>query len=704
MRAIGVRPGIAVLWTLLELSAFAQGTAFQYQGQLSVGGQGANGAFDWRVGLFDELTGGSLVGPIHTNLNVAVVNGWFTTTLDFGTAAFSGAGRWLELEVRPAGNGAYTVLAPRQAVLPVPYAHYALAASGSVGPVGPAGPVGLAGLNWLDAWDASVTYQPTDAVSFDGSSWVAKAGNVASKPSGDAATWGLLAAQGLPGPVGPVGPLGSQGPAGSPGAPGTAGAPGPQGLQGEPGPSGSTDGWARLGNAGTDVNVNFVGTTDNAPLSFRVFNEQVLRLESQPSGTRIIGGRGQSLNPGSTNSAILSGRDHSIASAAHESVIVGGVGSVVEGDQRSAFIGGGARNRIRQDNQHAVIVGGRDNRIGTNVVISLVVGGGENVIANNVDGGLMVGGFRNDILGSNNPNRREIAPILIGGSDNEIGRESNWAIILGGDNNRIGTNCASAITMGGTNNLVADNCGFSLAAGRRTRVNHVGAFIWSDSQNESFATAGVNTFNVRSEGGMHLNGDTSMFFGNSTRQMLNLWGDGYGIGVQSGTHYARTDSAGSFSWFRGGAHSNSANSPGAGGEEMMRLNSSGLRVNGTFVSASDRNAKENITPVDPGLVLDKVVAMPISHWNYKQDPESRHLGPMAQDFHAAFGVGPDDKHIATVDADGVALAAIQGLNRKVEEQERSLKARDEQIERFQADLAELRGLVRGLIDVRKENL
>jgi trimeric autotransporter adhesin len=57
---------------------------------------------------------------------------------------------------------------------------------------------------------------------------------------------------------------------------------------------------------------------------------------------------------------------------------------------------------------------------------------------------------------------------------------------------------------------------------------------------------------------------------------------------------------------------------------------------------------------------------PSRRWNFKQDANSPHIGPMAQDFYAAFGVGPDDKHIATVDADGVALAAIQGLNRKLE--------------------------------------
>lgn len=127
---------------------------------------------------------------------------------------------------------------------------------------------------------------------------------------------------------------------------------------------------------------------------------------------------------------------------------------------------------------------------------------------------------------------------------------------------------------------------------------------------------------------------------------------------------------------------------------MMRLNSGGLRVNGTFVSASDRARKENFQPVDPAAVLEKVAALPISEWNYKEDPASRHVGPMAQDFHAAFGVGPDDQHIATVDADGVALAAIQGLHRKVEEQAAALRARDERIARLETELAEVKDLVR----------
>jgi len=88
---------------------------------------------------------------------------------------------------------------------------------------------------------------------------------------------------------------------------------------------------------------------------------------------------------------------------------------------------------------------------------------------------------------------------------------------------------------------------------------------------------------------------------------------------------------------------------------------------GSWTSISDRNAKENFQPVNPRGVLEKVAALPMSTWNYKsQDTSVRHIGPMAQDFKAAFDVGESETGITTIDADGVALAAIQGLNQKLE--------------------------------------
>jgi hypothetical protein len=113
---------------------------------------------------------------------------------------------------------------------------------------------------------------------------------------------------------------------------------------------------------------------------------------------------------------------------------------------------------------------------------------------------------------------------------------------------------------------------------------------------------------------------------------------------------------------------------------------------------SDRNAKEQFKPVDARDVLDRVARLPISEWQYKENADSRHIGPMAQDFHAAFAVGRDDKHIATVDADGVALAAIQGLNQKLEEQ---LRDKDRRIQELERAVEQLRALVQTAISAKR---
>ncbi|MCQ6563988.1 tail fiber domain-containing protein [Paenibacillus mendelii] len=82
----------------------------------------------------------------------------------------------------------------------------------------------------------------------------------------------------------------------------------------------------------------------------------------------------------------------------------------------------------------------------------------------------------------------------------------------------------------------------------------------------------------------------------------------------------------------------------------------------------DKNSKENFSDVSSLQVLDKLASMPIQSWNYKDDPTSvRHIGPTAQDFQTAFGLnGEDDIHISSIDLQGVALGAIQGLNEKNE--------------------------------------
>lgn len=98
----------------------------------------------------------------------------------------------------------------------------------------------------------------------------------------------------------------------------------------------------------------------------------------------------------------------------------------------------------------------------------------------------------------------------------------------------------------------------------------------------------------------------------------------------------------------------------------------------TLVHTSDATRKRNAQPVDPDAVLEGVARLPIERWQYDND-DAYHLGPMAQDFSAAFGLGVNDRTIATVDGDGVALAAIQALHRRVEELTAQLEALHRQL-------------------------
>ena len=143
--------------------------------------------------------------------------------------------------------------------------------------------------------------------------------------------------------------------------------------------------------------------------------------------------------------------------------------------------------------------------------------------------------------------------------------------------------------------------------------------------------------------------------------------------------------------------------------------------NSTWTQLSDRNAKTAIVPVDARAVLDKIAAMPLNTWQYKtQEAKYRHMGPMAQDFYAAFKLGESDTGIDTVDADGVALAAIQGLNAKLEEkvaakdaeiaalrerlstQDARVAAQDARIATLESADRDLAGIKRQLAALREE--
>lgn len=226
----------ATLICVAAASASAQapvGTAFTYQGTLRLGGNAVTVSTDFKFRLFDALTGGSQInGELPATLTPDS-DGGFSVDLDFGTTAFTGSARFVEIDVRsPAGSGTFTTLVPRQEIKPTPYALFAL--SGNTGPAGPQGPVGPAG----PAGPAGST-GPTG-------------------PAGPAGTTGAT------GPAGPQGPQGNTGPVGPPGA---TGAIGPQGPVGPAGASPFT--LNGLNAVYTQGNVGIGVTAPGAPLHVR---------------------------------------------------------------------------------------------------------------------------------------------------------------------------------------------------------------------------------------------------------------------------------------------------------------------------------------------------------------------------------------------------------------------------------------------------
>lgn len=309
----------------------------------------------------------------------------------------------------------------------------------------------------------------------------------------------------------------------------------------------------------------------------------------------------------------------------------------------AAAIGGGSGNTA--DGEYASIGGGLSNSAGGN---SAAVGGGN---GNSASGAYAsVGGGEGNTasgehasIGGGNENTASAVLTTISGGDNNEATGLNATVGGGvynfatGESSVIGggywntASGARAIVSGGANNSAAGD--YSFVAGRRAQNNittHDGVFLFADSSDFAFHSTAANQFRVRATGGVQfvtaINGTTGA--------------DTAGVQVAAG--------------------------------------------GGSWSALSDRSLKANLASVDSQAVLQAVAGMPISTWNYTaQDTSIRHIGPMAQDFYAAFNVGEDERHITTIDADGVALAAIQGLNEVVEEKEARISALEAQVARLQ---------------------
>ncbi len=430
--------------------------------------------------------------------------------------------------------------------------------------------------------------------------------------------------------------------------------------------------WDTQGNAGTNPATDFVGTIDAQPLLFRADNLIGARL--QRNGLGINWTAGYDVQAAFGSSAISIGGGSGQRAWSNGSTIAGGINNVA-GDSTlipaagiSATVGGGIANLAR--GQFSTVAGGSANRaIGQSATVS--------------------GGEMNKAIG--------VGATASGGAEACAGGRFSWAA---------GYRVAARPGTGG------ELCSITNATSGDSNGDE-GTFVWGDAIGEALVSTGPNQFLLRSEGGVGVNGTPPNANGGFEFSIFgNTPDEGYvelGL-IPKPSLNGNTGERVELGVGKGGAGSNDAdlriahrNNSGSffehlsirgDGSVIVRSNPANLAQGvqlaigaGAWSTLSDRNLKTDIQSILPLDVLERLVAMPIQQWRYIGQPgDVQHIGPMAQDFAAAFGVGENDTTISTVDADGVALAAIQGLNQKLEAENAALQA---QLQQLAARLAAL---------------
>jgi hypothetical protein len=365
----------------------------------------------------------------------------------------------------------------------------------------------------------------------------------------------------------------------------------------------------------------------------------------------LIGAGEQNLVAGSTGAVVAGFRNQASGAGAFV-----GAGDLNVASGAGAVVGGGGTADANISAPQNVAAGvdafvgaGDENYIGALALASVAVGGA----GNSIDAPYgAIGGGAHNAIGAQNFAGAALFDVIAGGDDNAIEATvsggARYATIVGGAANRV--SAQGATVGGGTQNRVsglyavvpggratAAGTG-SFAAGISALALHDGTFVWSDGASPTAVKSSAPyQFVARSSGGFFLYSNAS---------------------ATAGVRLA----------------------PGSG----------------AWASLGDRAAATALVAVDDAAVLAKVGELPVSAWSYRsEDPRVRHVGPMAQDFYEAFGVGEDDRHIASIDEDGVALAATKALRDEdlaLRDQSRELRA---ELRELRAGLSRVRRLVGG---------
>ena len=655
----------------------AQVTAFSYQGRLTAVGMSATGSYSLRFALFDADLGGNLVGGPLTNRLVDVKDGIFSVFLDFGNGPLNGSARWIEIGVEGPGESEFTTLQPRQRIGATPYSIVA---------------AGIASVVAQNSFGPA----PYTTIGGGSSNAVAGPGNTIGGGSQNLAQSSLSTIAG--------------------------------GLRNQ-----ATNDFSVVGggeynvSGGTDSTVG--GGANNSAVGKSTTVGGGIANRAIGSYATISGGYGN--QAGGKSSTVTGGQgnsssgDYSTAmgygSIAYGRYSTASGGESVASGESSVAIGASVRATGNYSfatgfmtvagGMGAAAIGSETQAIGDYSTAlgfhSTATGNYSTAIGNltHADGNDSVALGAATIAGPFSMACGFYAAATNSGcfvwSDHHLGEFATTA------DNQFLIRASGGVGIGTTSPQTAVHV---LAPEARLRLEST-----SDSAYSTLEYASSDRVWHTGIGGPavvnQLNDKYYIYDATAGQVRLVISTNGFvGVGTTSPQGALQVSSSGTVPQFnlvqeqpdeyaritlgvtgrpRWTVSVEPSSTPTLnfwnGSANVAYLNYNGAMWAQSFNPISDRKAKENFQAVSPLSVLEKVVGLPITRWNFKTSPGEEHIGPMAQDFHEAFGTGPDDRHIATVDADGVALAAIQGLNQKLEETRREnedLKQRLARLERI----------------------
>jgi len=637
------------------------GSIFTYQGRLNKNNQTLNDTCSVSVSLWDSLSGGTFINSNTFNA-VPVTDGLFTVQIDYGAGAFTGQERWLETAVKCSGDSNYVTLSPRMRFTATPYALYALNNWGL------GGNTGTGSGNFLGTLDNTSLNLGVN-------------GSVALR---------LMPASQSPNIVG--GYAGNYISATIYGA--TIAGGGSYFYENRVMQTFGTVSGGRNNHA-DKYGSTIAGGIDNQATGDYAVVAGGLHNFATGSSSGIGGGF---YNIASGYVAYIGGGDLNIA-ATQNSTIGGGYSNTISGGQLIAngTIGGGVFNKAT--GFAATIAGGHGNQAlgewstlaggGFNTASnrSTTISGGEYNIAAGAGSTIGGGGWNGSSSAGNNAYGP--ASTIGGGYGSYISADGGYGVIGGGQSNMItataGSNLGIATIGGGYNNKVALGGG-TIGGGNSNTASGFDATVAGGASNTASGGASM----VPGGNSNLAQGSTSFAAGYRAKAFNNgcfTWADSnnFDFGCSINNAFAARSTGGFYFVTAIDGNGN----PTAG--VQVAAGGSGWGV------LSDHNSKTDFAVIDPRQVLENLAKIPIATWRYKtQDASIRHIGPMAQDFMTAFGVGEDAKFINSVDSDGVALASIQGLYQISQEKDVQIAQQQQQIADLQIQLDSLQHRLDGL--------